>query len=227
MRLVPLLAGIVVVSLAAACGSGGGTATPTATLPAGATVATDPLPKLDLAASTRGRTLGDASAPVEIIEYADFQCPYCKRAAQNIVPRLVQDYVNTGKASFEYRHFPIVDQAAKNKESHWASYASECANEQGKFWDYDATLWNNQKAENKGDFAKSKLEGFASDLGLDMSAFTPCLESDRYTDIVDQTMKQGEDQNVDGTPTFFINGQKLQSLTYSDFQKAVDQAASQ
>ncbi len=187
----------------------------------------DPLPKLDLSACARGRTLGDPSAPVKIIEYADFQCPYCKRAQQSIVPRLVQDYVNTGKASLEYRHFPIVDRAARNKESHWAAEASECANEQSKFWDYDAVLWNNQKAENKGDFLKPKLEGFASNLGLDMSAFTPCLESDRYADIIDQTMKQGDDQKVDGTPTFYINGKKLQSLTYSDFQKAVDQAASQ
>jgi len=178
----------------------------------------------DITVNAVGRTLGNASAPVTIIEYADFQCPWCKRAAANIMPQIERDFIEPGKASLEFRHYPIVDRNGPGKESHWAAYAAECANEQGKFWEYYQTLFANQKGENEGDFTKPKLEGFAKDLGLNEEQFNSCLESEKYSDVVAQMQKEGEAQGVTGTPTFFINGVKLQAADYSSFKRAIEQA---
>lgn len=178
----------------------------------------------DISVNAVGRTLGNASAPVTIIEYADFQCPYCKRAAANIEPQIERDFIEPGKASLEFRHFPIVDRNDPGRESHLAAYAAECANEQGKFWEYYQVLFANQKAENAGDFTKPKLEGFAKDLGLNEEQFNSCLESEKYSQVVEQMKKEGEAQGVTGTPTFFINGVKLQAADYSSFKRAIEQA---
>lgn len=184
---------------------------------------------VDLGAyNASGKTLGDPkTAKVHVIEFADFQCPYCKQAAVNILPQLEKNYVNTGQVTLEYKHYLVVDRNASGKESHLAAYAVECANDQNKFWDYYQILFNNQKGENEGDFTVPKLEALAGGLsGIDQERFNTCLESQQFKAVVDGDQKEGDARNITGTPTFFVNDTKVQS-TYSALKSAIDQALAQ
>ncbi len=174
-----------------------------------------------------GKTLGSTKAAVRVVEYADFQCPYCKQAAINILPQLEKDYVNSGQVSIEFKNYPIVDRNSGDKESHLAAYAAECANDQNKFWDYYQILYNNQKNENAGDFTVPRLEAMAGGLtGIDQARFNTCLESQQFKSVVDGDVKEGNAKNVQGTPTFFVNDTEVQA-TYSALKSAIDKALAQ
>ena len=99
--------------------------------------------------------LGDANAPVTIVEFADFQCPFCGRHHQTVEPSLIKEYVDTGKVSLVYKHLPFLGQ-----ESAFVAVAAECAADQGKFWQYHDYLFEHQQGENQGAFTKEKLIGF-------------------------------------------------------------------
>ncbi len=99
-----------------------------------------------------GRVEGDPSAPVRIIEFADFQCPFCRDYALNVAPTLLEEYVETGQASIEYHYFSFL-----GPESFAAAEAAECANDQGRFWDYHDILFLRQGAENRGVFSTGNL----------------------------------------------------------------------
>jgi len=129
--------------------------------------------------STQGRTLVSEGARVRVTvdEYSDFQCPFCARAAQNIDPKIEQDYVTDGRVKLVFRHMALIGQ-----ESIWAAEASECANDQGKFWEYHDKLFENQHGENQGDFSIDNLKRFAQELGLDTQSFNLCLDSREHED---------------------------------------------
>ena len=103
-----------------------------------------------------GRVLGDANAPVTVVEYADFQCPVCKRAETSIISQIEKDYVQQGKVKIEFRMFPFLGQESFN-----AAQAAEAAREQGKFWEYHDALFNAQGRENSGTFTYEKLVALA------------------------------------------------------------------
>ncbi len=108
------------------------------------------------------------------------------------------------------------------QESTWAAEASECANEQGKFWEYHNYLYNNRGAENSGAFSKVNLERFAATLELNTSAFNSCLEGEKYAKITDDT-QAGQAVCVSGTPTVFINGVAIVGAqAYTTFKAAID-----
>ncbi len=135
-------------------------------------------------------------------------------------PGLIKQYVDTGKASFVYKHAAFLGQ-----ESLWAAEASECAANPGKFWPYHDLLFQRQSGENQGAFTKDKLLGFAQELKLDMTQFEPCLKNDQTLDRVQSDIRESQQAGVRGTPTFFINGQALVGAQPLDaFQKAIDQA---
>ena len=164
--------------------------------------------------------LGDNNAKVIIIEFADFQCPFCAKLFTSVEPQLKKDYIDTGKVKFYFRHYAFLGQ-----ESTWAAEASECANEQGKFWDYHDFLYNHQGQENSGAFAKDKLEGFAQQIGLNSSQFNSCLESDKYAQKIKDDLSAGQTAGVQGTPTTFINGTLVDGARpYTDFKTVIDQA---
>lgn len=166
--------------------------------------------------------LGDKNAKVTIIEFADFQCPYCERWFQQVETQIVQQYVQTGKITFVYKHSAFLGQ-----ESEWAGTAAECAADQNKFWEYHDVLFKQQNGENQGAFTKDKLIGFAQSLELDMSKFTPCLQNDQTLDRVQADTHEGQQASVNGTPTFFINGQRIVGAQpYSTFQAAIEKALS-
>lgn len=148
--------------------------------------------------------LGNENAKVTVIVFADFQCPYCKRLTDETIPQIKKDYVDTGKVKLAYRHFAFL-----GEESNWSAEASECANEQGKFWEFHDYLYANQGAENAGVFSKNNLKGFAASLGLNTTQFNSCLDSGKYTQAVADDVKGGQTAGVTATPTLFVNGVML------------------
>lgn len=145
--------------------------------------------------------LGEANAPVTIIEYGDFQCPFCDRFFRETEPVLREKYVKTGKAKLIWRDFAFL-----GPESTWAANAARCAGEQGKFWEYHDYLFNNQQGENRGAFSKDNLKSFASVLSLDKGKFSACFDSDKYASEIQKQTKEGGEAGVQGTPSTFING---------------------
>lgn len=143
--------------------------------------------------------LGDKNAPLTILEFSDFQCPYCEKFFKTVQPTLSENYVKTGQANFVYRDFAFL-----GKESLWAGEASQCANDQGKYWDYHDKLFNSQNGENVGTFSKENLKKFAGELGLNAEQFNSCLDSDKHKDEVEKDTEDGQNAGLSGTPSIFI-----------------------
>ncbi len=132
---------------------------------------------------------------------------------------MIKDYIATGKVSLEYRDF-----AFGGQESLDAAAASDCALDQGKFWEYHDTLFQNQHGENQGAFSRDRLKQFAKDLGLDTTKFNQCLDSNQHAKDVTASTNQAVADGFPGTPAFMINGQKFTYTNY-DAMKAAIQAA--
>ena len=165
--------------------------------------------------------MGDPNAPVKIIEYADFQCPYCVRYWQDTETQIIENYVVTGKVFYEYRSMGEFI----GPESAAAAEAAYCAGAQNKFWEYHDILYANWSGENVGDFTDAKLRAFAAALGLDQNAFDQCMSSGKFADRVQQDAANAKAAGINGTPAFLINDQLLQGAQpYSDFEQAIEAA---
>ncbi len=152
--------------------------------------------KIAAIAAPGGSEFGPKDAKVTIVEFSDFQCPYCTRAA-DATKQLKKKYGD--KVRFIFRQFPL----GFHKNAHLAAQASLAANAQGKFWEYHDTLFANQKA-----LLRPDLEKYAKTLGLDMVKFKKALDEGTYKAAVDADMKLGQSVGVQGTPTLMINGEK-------------------
>ncbi len=117
--------------------------------------------------------------------------------------------------------FGYLNLAFLGDESQWAAEASECADEQGKFWEYHDKLFASQNGENQGAFAKDKLKGFAADLKLDTEKFNSCLDSGKYTQVVQEETSIAGQLGVSSTPTFLINTQPVQGAQSIDVFKQI------
>ena len=169
-------------------------------------------------AVTQTNTMGDPHAPIHIIEYGDFQCPYCLRFWSETEPLLIEEYVNTGKVYFEYRSFPFL-----GPESVWAAEGAYCAGDQGKFWEYHDTLYANWTGENVGDFTQDKLIEYAKTINLEMDTFEACLSNETHKGKVEQDKAQAEADGVHATPTFLINGHVLEGAQpFSIFKQIIE-----
>lgn len=165
--------------------------------------------------------LGDPTAPVVLVEFGDYQCTFCTRFFFDTKATLVEDYVDTGVLRYVFRDFPV-----NGKESQQSAEASECANEQGAFWEYHDKLYLERTGYNTGAFSRANLIKYADDIGLDVAAFTVCYDEGRYEDEVAQDMRDGRTVGVSGTPTFFINGQRLVGAQPTEvFVAAIEQLA--
>ncbi len=160
---------------------------------------------------------GDPNAPVTIIEFSDFQCPYCGRFFNQTLPQIREEYINTGKVKLVYRDYPLNFHQYAQK----AAEAGECAHEQGMFWEMHDVLFEKQNEwENVGE---DKFKEYASELGLDTTQFNDCLDSGKYKDEVQADFSEGSAAGVRGTPAFFINGQLLSGAQpFSAFQAVID-----
>lgn len=172
-----------------------------------------------------GSALGLASAPVVVKEFADFQCPVCKVFSDTEQGKIVNDYVKTGKVRYEFHFFNVIDMNTGGTESLHAAIASECAANQGNFWDYHEMLYANQQGEASGAFNDTRLKAFAAALGLDTAKFNSCLDSQQTKSAVVADEAAARTLNISGTPTIFVNGQEVQNpLTYSNVKDAIDAA---
>src|SRR3989338_10107619 len=144
-------------------------------------------------------TIGNGSA--EIIEFSDFQCPACGAAFPEVEGFLEK---NLDKVTFTYKHYPLTQ---IHPFAYKAAEASECASDQGKFWEYYKALFNNQQKLQRGD-----LIGYAKALGLDADSFTACLDSGAMASRVNIDMTEAQQKLISSTPTFFINGRKITGI---------------
>jgi protein-disulfide isomerase len=140
---------------------------------------------------------GDSGAPVTLVAFSDFECPFCSRAA-NTVKQLEEEY--KGKLRVAFKHQPL----ARHPNAKIAAVASMAAHEQGKFWEMHDKLFANQTA-----LDRPALEKYAQELGLDMGKFKAALDSTKYDEYIAQDSEQGSQLGASGTPTFFINGRQI------------------
>ena len=163
--------------------------------------------------------LGNPTAKVVLIEYGDFQCPFCGRFFQTAEKQIIETYVKTGKAVFLWRDFAFL-----GGESFRAAEAARCAGEQNKFWEYHDYLFNRQNGENEGAFADANLKRFAGEIGLNQTTFNACFDSGKYKKAVEDATTEGKSLGVNGTPATFVNGQMISGAQpFSVFQKVIDE----
>jgi protein-disulfide isomerase len=139
-------------------------------------------------------TRGDRNAKVALIEFSEFQCPFCAKSAHEVLPHIEREYLRTGKLLFAWKHYPL----AMHEHAQKAAEASECADRQGKFWDFHDWAFKHQKA-----LDVSNLHGAAKTLGLDTSAFQTCLDG-QTTAKVKADFDTAVALSVSGTPTWFV-----------------------
>lgn len=149
-------------------------------------------PRIEVAAD--GPSRGPAGAPVTIIEFSDYQCPYCKRAEPTLA-QVLQRYPE--QVRLVYRHFPL----AGHEQARPAAEAAACAADQGKFWEYHALVF-----ESSPDLDADKLRALAEQAKLDVAAFDACVAAGTHADKVQADFEAGQEAGVNGTPAFFVNG---------------------
>ncbi len=158
---------------------------------------------------------GSKGAPVTIIEFSEFECPFCERFYRQTFPLIEENYIETGEVRYVFRDFPL----SFHQNAQKAAEAAECADEQGKFWEYHDKLFGNQRA-----LDINSLKQYAKDLGLNTAKFNDCLGSGKMVSEVQKDFTDGSKYGVSGTPTFFINGIKLVGAqSYSAFEQIIEQ----
>jgi protein-disulfide isomerase len=170
-----------------------------------------------------GMSIGRPDAPLTILEFADFQCPGCGQWATFMEPVIKERLVNTGKARYVFYDFPLPMHA----NGFLASRAGRCANDQGKFWEYHDALFQGQARWSFEDDAVPVFTEMAGGVGLDAGRFEECLRSDKFAREVSESVKLGESLGVGGTPTIFVNGQRLQNIpgSYAAFEAELEKIA--
>ncbi|MBD0274610.1 MAG: DsbA family protein, partial [Acetobacteraceae bacterium] len=170
-----------------------------------------------------GMSIGRPDAPLTILEFADFQCPGCQGWATFMEPLIKERLVNTGRARYVFYDFPL----AMHKNGFIASRAGRCANEQGKFWEYHAALFQNQGKWAFEEDAVPLFLQYAEGVGADEDRFEECIRSEKFAREVSESVKLGESLGVAGTPTIFVNGQRLQDMPrdYSQFAAELEKIA--
>lgn len=173
----------------------------------------DPPPPFRAHVDVNGPSLGAPGALVTIVEFEDFQCPFCKKA-QATVQQLLARYKD--KVRFVHRDFPLQPLHPTSLQAH---EAGRCAEEQGKFWGYRELLYKNAPAA-----APEQLINYASQLGMNLADFQKCLESEKFKVVVQKDEDEGERLGVQGTPAFFINGRLLSGAQPDiEFSRMIDE----
>jgi protein-disulfide isomerase len=165
-----------------------------------------------VAVAATGPSKGPADAKITIVEFSDFECPYCSKAEET-VGQVMKAY--DGKVRVVYRDFPLPFHPHAQK----AAEAAQCAGDQGKYWDMHTKLFANQKA-----LEVPALKGYAKELGLDQAKFDKCVDEGEKAKVVEANKKAGEKVGVTGTPAFFVNGYQLTGAQpFEEFKSIIDQ----
>ncbi len=148
--------------------------------------------------------LGNPQAPIKIVEFADFLCPYCALAVFELYPQL-EPFINEGKVAVYFRDFVV------HNEASIVHNAARCANEENKFWEFNKEAFK-EFLNRKEIYKKEVLIDLAKSLGLNIDEFKKCLEENRYENEIQKDFNDAIKLGVKGTPTFFVNGRKIEGL---------------
>jgi len=149
--------------------------------------------------------IGDIDAKITILEFGDYQCTFCYKFHQQTLEKIKESYIDTGKVNYTYKDFPL-----NGLDSILAAEASFCANEQGKYWEYHDTIFNNWAGERTGWITSNSLLDFAEQNKLNVNEFTECVNNHKYTQKVIENQKFAENIGINATPSFLIfNDEKL------------------
>lgn len=166
--------------------------------------------------------LGDKNAKVTLVQFSDFQCPFCRRFFEETLPQIKKDYIDTGKVQLAFRHYPL--------DFHPAAYpsalASECANEQGKFWELHDTLFEEQAKQGAGtiQYTIDDVKTWATTISMDQTQFANCIDSNKYDAQVKEDLADAQQVGVSGTPATYVNGMLVSGAQpYSVFKTIIDQ----
>jgi len=162
---------------------------------------------------------GDKNAPVTIVEFSDYECPFCGRYVIETLSQITKNYIETGKVKYVFRDFPLAFHANAKP----AANAAECIREQGgdeMYFEYHDVLFSNQK-----ELSIEKLKEYATDFDIDQSKFASCVDEGKYDSEVAADFTEGGKYGVQGTPAFFINGmQFFGAQPYENFEAAIEAA---
>ena len=168
--------------------------------------------------------LGKADAPITLVEFGDYQCHFCNVFYQNTEHEILENYVMTGKINIIFKDYTIIGQDSIN-----AAHAAHCAGEQGKFWQYHNTLYDNWAGENNGWASQENLVRFAQQVELDIDEFTQCNIQGKYAHIISTSNTDAQTLGITGTPAFYVismNGEQIQQIQgaqpYEVFEKIFD-----
>jgi len=172
---------------------------------------TQPPSRIDNVSVDDDPALGPEDAPITIVEFSDFRCPYCKRFHDEVLPQILETYGD--QVRLVYRDFPVVGGQA-------AAEASECADDQGKYWEYHEALFADpQRFASNDDFV-----ALAEELGLNTANFSTCLTDGAQREEIIQDYNDGVNYGVSGTPTFFVNGVRvIGAQPFSAFQQVIEE----
>lgn len=177
--------------------------------------------KINFTITAQDHILGNPKAKTTIVEFSDFQCPFCRSFWKDTYPGLKSQYIDTGKVRLIYRHFPL----SFHSMAYPSALATECAADQGKFWELHDKIFGEQGKQGTATitYTVADIQKWAGQIGIDVPKLKQCMDADMYKDKIAQDTQNGSDAGVDGTPTFFINGVPLVgALPLSEFAKAID-----
>ena len=186
------------------------------TAPSGAqpTAPTAPPARVEGASADDDPVKGNNNAKVTIIEFSDFECPFCARFYSDTLKQIETEYIDTGKVKLVYRDFPLSFHANAQK----AAEASECADDQKKFWEMHNMLFEKGVVGGVVTFKQ-----YAVDLGLDADKFNKCLDSGEKATEIQNDMKEGQSYGISGTPGFLVNGVRIVGAQpFSAFKAVID-----
>ena len=160
---------------------------------------------MDTFVSNGSPILGDANAPITLVEFGDYQCHYCNVFFQTIEDDIIKNYVKTGKVKMIFKDYNIIGPDSIN-----ASHGAHCSNEQGLFWEYHDTLYSNWAGENNGWASPRNLTIFAEEINADMDKWTQCMNEKSHSITINESNNDAKALELTGTPAFFVinsNGQ--------------------
>lgn len=156
----------------------------------------EPAPKISEVDLGTAPVLGNKGAPLTLIDFSDYHCPFCAKFQQETFPRIKKEYIDKGKVRYAFRNFPLLGihpQASK------AAEAARCAGDQGRYWEMHEFLFGNPKKNQKKDFEEQ-----AGKFGLDLKQYKQCLEEEKYAETITKDLEAGTQAGVRGTPSFLI-----------------------
>ncbi len=166
--------------------------------------------------------LGNPKAKITLVEFSDFQCPFCRSFWGGAFQQIKTEYIDTGKVRFVYRDFPL----SFHPGAAPAAEAAQCANDQGKFWEMHDKMFEEQAKQGTGtiQFSENDVRKWASQVsGLDMNKWNECFNSNKYQAEVEKDLKDGSAYGVSGTPTVFVNGKAIVGAQpFSAFKAEID-----